>query len=143
MSRYRRVNIDGKSLFKTETRRIGGAVALLPGTFVIIDAATDTFLPATAKAVGRVYILGAAESQGLGIRQPIPAGDSAVGNYVEQGREFAVLCPAGTYKKDTAIAVAADGGVITTVAAETIGFSQDDVILTAPDFVRVRIRGGV
>ncbi|EHF0044282.1 hypothetical protein IFY18_002681 [Salmonella enterica] len=35
MSRYRRVNIDGKSLYKTETRIT--AAELLPGTAVTIN----------------------------------------------------------------------------------------------------------
>ena len=32
--RYRRVNTDGKSLYKTETRL--AAAALLPGTFILM-----------------------------------------------------------------------------------------------------------
>lgn len=142
-SRYRRVNIDGKSLFRTQTRPMG-AVALLPGTFAVIDAATDTWVKAAANAKGRVYVIGAAEHQGLGIRDAVPVGDSAVGNYVEEGREFAVLCPAGTFAVDTPVAINAGGLGVPGTDANCIGYSQDAVTIGAgdTDFVRVRMRNG-
>ncbi|HBJ68349.1 hypothetical protein [Alcaligenes phenolicus] len=138
MSRYRRVNIDGKSI--TETRV--AAAALLPGTFVVIDA-NDKFAQAAA-AVGRVYVVNCAYHQGLSIRDAVPAGDSAIGDYVEEGRELAVLCPAGAYKKDSPIKIGANGqGVLATDDTDTvIGYSQDEVTLTAADFIRVRMRVG-
>lgn len=138
MSRYRRVNIDGKSI--TETRV--AAAALLPGTFAVIDA-NDKFAQAAA-AVGRVYVVNCAYHQGLSIRDAVPAGDSAVGDYVEEGRELAVLCPAGAYKKDSPIKIGANGqGVLATDDTDTvIGYSQDEVTLTAADFIRVRMRVG-
>ena len=138
MSRYRRVNIDGKSI--TETRV--AAAALLPGTFAVIDA-NDKFAQAAA-AVGRVYVVNCAYHQGLSIRDAVPAGDSAVGDYVEEGRELAVLCPAGAYKKDSPIRIGANGqGALATDDTDTvIGYSQDEVTLTAADFIRVRMRVG-
>lgn len=138
MSRYRRVNIDGKSI--TETRV--AAAALLPGTFAVIDAG-DKFAQAAA-AVGRVYVVNCAYHQGLSIRDAVPAGDSAVGDYVEEGRELAVLCPAGAYKKDSPIKIGANGqGALATDDTDTvIGYSQDEVTLTAADFIRVRMRVG-
>ncbi|ASR89193.1 MULTISPECIES: gp53 minor capsid family protein [Alcaligenes] len=138
MSRYRRVNIDGKSI--TETRV--AAAALLPGTFAVIDA-NDKFAQAAA-AVGRVYVVNCAYHQGLSIRDAVPAGDSAVGDYVEEGRELAVLCPAGAYKKDSPIKIGANGqGALATDDTDTvIGYSQDEVTLTAADFIRVRMRVG-
>ncbi|QCP82407.1 hypothetical protein D0C27_11155 [Alcaligenes faecalis] len=138
MSRYRRVNIDGKSI--TETRV--AAAALLSGTFAVIDA-DDKFAQATA-AVGRVYVINCAYHQGLNIRDAVPVGDSAVGDYVEEGRELAVLCPAGAYKKDSPIKIGANGqGALATDDTDTvIGYSQDEVTLTAADFIRVRMRVG-
>lgn len=138
MSRYRRVNIDGKSI--TETRV--AAAALLPGTFAVIDA-DDKFAQAAA-AVGRVYVVNCAYHQGLNIRDAVPAGDSAVGDYVEEGRELAVLCPSGAYKKDSPIKIGANGqGALATDDTDTvIGYSQDEVTLTAADFIRVRMRVG-
>ncbi|UQN37310.1 hypothetical protein MTR80_06285 [Alcaligenes aquatilis] len=138
MSRYRRVNIDGKSI--TETRV--AAAALLPGTFAVIDA-SDKFAQAAA-AAGRVYVVNCAYHQGLSIRDAVPAGDSAVGDYVEEGRELAVLCPAGAYKKDSPIKIGANGqGALATDDTDTvIGYSQDEVTLTAADFIRVRMRVG-
>lgn len=142
MSRYRRVNIDGKSLFKTETRRT--AAALLPGTFAVING-SDLFAQAT-ELTGRIYVIDCAYHQGLVIRDAVPSGDSAVGNYVEEGRELAILCPAGTYKKDTPIKLGTNGqGAIATDDADSvIGYSQDEAVIASgqTDFIRVRMRVG-
>lgn len=137
-SRYRRVNLDGKSI--TETRAAKANV--LPGTFVVIDA-NDEFAQATA-LTGRIYITNPAYHQGLTIRDAIPVGDSAVGEYVEEGRELALLVPAGTYKKDSPIKFGADGqGALATADTDSvIGYSQDEVTLSSADFIRVRFRVG-
>lgn len=142
MSRYRRVNIDGKSLFKTETRTV--AAATLPGTFAVINAA-DKFAT-TTDVVGRMYVIDCAYHQGLGIRDEVPADNSAVGNYVEEGRELAVLVPAGTYTKDQPITLGANGmGAAASADTDTvIGYSQDDAVIASDDtdFIRVRFRVG-
>jgi hypothetical protein len=147
MSRYRRVNIDGKSLYKTETRET--AAAILPGTFATIPTATDKFTQVAALPVsGRVYVIDPAYSQGLGIRDAVPVGDSAVGNYVEEGREFAVLVGPGTYTKDQPITILATGraAAVPTAAGTyaVVGYSQDDAVIAAgeTDFIRIRIRAG-
>lgn len=140
MSRYRRINIDGKSI--TETRAT--AAALLPGTFAVINA-DDKFAQAAA-AKGRLYVVNPGYHQGLGVRDAVPAGDSAVGEYVEEGRELAVLCPAGAYKKDSPIKFGANGqGALATADTdEVLGYSQDEVTIAASqtDLVRVRFRIG-
>ncbi|HEJ7025771.1 gp53 minor capsid family protein [Serratia sp. IR-2025] len=142
MPRYRRVNIDGKSLYKTETRTT--AAALLPGTAAVINA-SDEFAQATALK-GRIYIIDVAYHQGLKITEAVPAGDSAVGNYVEEGRELALLCVPGAYKKDSPIKLGANGQ-FTLATADTdsvIGYSQDEATIAADatDFIRVRMRVG-
>ncbi|HGM6983951.1 TPA: hypothetical protein ACKQD1_004963 [Serratia marcescens] len=142
MPRYRRVNIDGKSLYKTETKTT--AAALLPGTAAVINA-NDEFAQATALK-GRIYIIDVAYHQGLKITEAVPAGDSAVGNYVEEGRELALLCVPGAYKKDSPIKLGADGQ-FTLATADTdsvIGYSQDEATIAAgaTDFIRVRMRVG-
>ncbi len=93
MSRYRRVNLDGKSI--TETRTM--AANTKPATFVVIDD-NEQFV-AAAEITGRMYLVNPAYHQGLGIREEVPANDSGIGEYVEDGRELAVLCPAGDYKR--------------------------------------------
>ncbi|HEJ2889997.1 TPA: hypothetical protein SL252_006520 [Pseudomonas aeruginosa] len=142
MSRYRRVNIDGKSLFKTETRKT--AAALLPGTFAVING-SDLFAQASA-SVGRLYVIDCAHHEGLNIRDEVPTGHSAVGNYVEEGRELAVLCQAGTYKKDTPIKLGTSGqGAIASSETDTVlGYSQDDAVIASgeTDFIRIRFRVG-
>lgn len=142
MPRYRRVNIDGKSLYKTETKTT--AAALLPGTAAVINA-NDEFAQATALK-GRIYIIDVAYHQGLKITEAVPAGDSAVGNYVEEGRELALLCVPGAYKKDSPIKLGANGQ-FTLATADTdsvIGYSQDEATIAAgaTDFIRVRMRVG-
>lgn len=142
MPRYLRVNIDGKSLYKTETRTT--AAALLPGTAAVINA-NDEFAQATALK-GRIYIIDVAYHQGLKITEAVPAGDSAVGNYVEEGRELALLCVPGAYKKDSPIKLGANGQ-FTLATADTdsvIGYSQDEATIAAgaTDFIRVRMRVG-
>lgn len=140
MSNYRRVNLDGLSV--TETRAAGAA--LLPGTFAVINA-SDKFVQAT-EIVGRIYVINPAFSQGLGIRDAVPVNDSAVGEYVEEHRELAILVPAGTYKKDDPIKVAATGmgAKATSDTDSVIGYCQDDVTVAATqtDFIRVRMRVG-
>ncbi|EMX5168369.1 hypothetical protein AAHD29_002693 [Citrobacter freundii] len=140
MARYRRINIDGQSLYKTETRKV--AAESLPGTFVTINGDNE-FAVATA-TVGRLYVLDPAFSEGLGITDSIPAGHSTSGNYVEEGRELAILCPAGTYAKDTPIKLGANGqGAIASSDTDTVlGYSQDAVTLTGADFIRVHFRVG-
>ncbi|HHR4004235.1 TPA: phage cement protein [Salmonella enterica] len=142
MSRYRRVNIDGESLYKTETRLT--SAELLPGTAVTINS-DGKFAQATA-LTGRMYIIDCAYHQGLSIRDAVPAGDSAVGNYVEEGRELALLCVPGAYKKDSPIKLGA-AGQFTLATGDTdsvIGYSQDEFTIAASttDFIRVRMRVG-
>jgi hypothetical protein len=142
MPRYRRVNIDGQSLYKTETRTT--AAELLPGTAAVING-SDEFAQATALK-GRIYIIDVAYHQGLKITEAVPLGDSAVGNYVEEGRELALLCVPGAYKKDSPIKLGA-AGQFTLATADTdsvIGYSQDEATIAASttDFIRVRMRVG-
>lgn len=138
MSRYRRVNIDGHSV--TETRL--AAAAIYPGTFAIIDG-SDKFAQAT-EVTGRMYVIGAAEHEGLGIEDQVPAGHSAVGNYLEEGREFAVRMAAGDYTKDQPVTVGAGGLAIALPSApatyQVIGYIQDDVTTAGTDFIRIRAR---
>lgn len=136
MSQYRRVNIDGKSLFKTETRI--ASVDLRPGTFAIIDN-DDKFAVAASGTVGRVYVVDVAYHEGLSITEVVPAGHSAIGNYVEEGREFAVYVAAGTYKKDDPIYIGSNGQAAAS-GTNIIGFSQDDVTLGQADYLRIRCR---
>src|SRR5690606_30791493 len=117
---------------------------LLPGTFVVINS-SDLFAQASAVA-GRMYVLDAAQSQGLGITDAVPSGDTAEGNYVEEGRELAVLCGPGTYKKDSPIKLGASGqGALASADTDTVlGYSQDDAVIagSTTDFIRVRFRVG-
>lgn len=139
MARYHRVNIDGKSLFKTETRKL--AAATYPGTFAFIN--DDEEFAQAVNTMGRMYIIDCAYHEGLGITEQIPAEHSAVGNYVEEGREFAVRMAAGTYAKDDPVYVL--NGLATAVPVgagdyNVIGYIQDDVTTTEIDFIRIRTR---
>lgn len=146
MARYRRINIDGCSLFKTETRILGAAA--YPGTAVVIDPADDDKFAVGNGTVGapRLYVLDAAQTQGLGAMEQIPANVSAIGNYLEEGREFAVRMAAGTYKKDLPVYVNATGQfTLVPTAAGTyraVGTVQeeDEVTTTAVDLIRIRVQ---
>ena len=140
MSRYHRINIDGKSMFKTETALVASAADLKPGTFVTLNG-SGLWIQSTA-STGRMYVIDAPTQRGGGVTDLNLKGESATGNYVEEGRELAVLCAAGTYKKDTPIKVNSSGlGTVGTDGTDAIvGFSQDDVVLSAEGLIRVRMR---
>ncbi|MID66398.1 hypothetical protein S123_24440, partial [Salmonella enterica subsp. enterica] len=120
------------------------AAALLPGTAATINGDGE-FAQAT-ELTGRLYIIDCAYHQGLGIRDAVPAGDSAVGNYVEEGRELALLCVPGAYKKDSPIKLGTNGQftLATDDTDSVIGYSQDEFTIAASttDFIRVRMRVG-
>ncbi|ENQ0912836.1 hypothetical protein ACENW9_000809 [Escherichia coli] len=122
MFRYRRVNVDGKSI--TETFAAGEAVQ--PGKLVKL---VDGVFVNAADAEGRLYIVNPAYHEGKGIGDTIEAGETVVADYVEEGREFAFRLEAGAYVKDQAIKL---GDV-------TVGFCQENITLEDVDFVRVRI----
>ena len=138
--RYRRVNTDGKSLYKTETRL--AAAALLPGTFAVINA-SDAFAQSTV-ATGCMYVVDVGYHQGLTILDANPVGDSVVGNYLEEGRELTVrVAAASVWKKDTPVTIGAAG--IAKVGVEgtdvILGYSQDAVTIgDKPDFIRMRAK---
>lgn len=134
MPRYRRVNIDGQSIAETRV----ASTNLKPGTFAIINNDGE-FTAAPSGTVGRAYVILPGYHEGLSITDEIPSGHSAVGEYVEDGRELAVLAVAGTYKKDQPISIGSNGQA-QGGSANIIGFCQDDVAFAAADFIRVRFR---
>lgn len=136
MFRFRRVNIDGKSI--TETRAAGAE--LKPGTLVVLkdgkfvnavdgEAGESATAASDYTAGARLYIVNPAYHEGKGIGDAIAADNTVVADYVEQGREFAMRLNTGAYKKDQAIKL---GEV-------TVAYCQEDVTLAAVDFVRVRV----
>ncbi|EOW5489466.1 hypothetical protein ACOXQI_003804 [Escherichia coli O70:H38] len=139
MFRFRRVNIDGKSI--TETRLAGAE--LKPGELVKLEG--GKFVKAVAADVDneQLYIVNPAFHEGKTIADAIAANATVVADYVEQGREFALRVPAATYTKGAAIALAADGAKLSSAvdggSAKTIAFCQEDVTLEGVDFIRVRV----
>lgn len=135
MARYNRVNIDGKQI--TETRLMGAAIKA--GSVVVIGSA-DTFVLAT-DPVAQNYVLDAAFSQGLGINDVIPVGDSGQAEYINPSREFAARAAVGAYKKDQALTVV--NGEFKTAGEEdvVIAFAQENYTTTADsNLLRVRIK---
>lgn len=134
---YNRVNIDGKSI--TESRK--AAAELKAGSLVVIDG-NGKFANATAGHTGRMYAVNTSHVH-MSINEPIAKDTTIVGEYVEQGRELALLVGAGTYTKDAAVGVAANGKVaLSPDEGEVIGYCQDDVTLAADGHVRIRIMVG-
>ncbi|EFO7931365.1 hypothetical protein HO347_000085 [Escherichia coli] len=132
MARFRRVNIDGKSVTETAV----SAAALKPGTPV--KMASGKFAAAT-DTTGRIYVVNPAYHEGLGIEDAIPVGHSVVADYAEEGREFAILLPEGTYTKDAAITIGEGGFKLVASDEPVFAFCQEAVTLEAADFVRVRV----
>lgn len=122
MFRFRRVNIDGKSI--TETRLAGAE--LKPGELVKLE---DGKFVKAETAEGRLYIVNPAFHEGKTIADAIKADETVVADYVEPGREFAMRVPGDAYTKDKAIQL---GDV-------TVAYCQEDVTLEAEDFIRVRV----
>lgn len=88
--RPRRINNDGKSI-----TRLGIAkVALLPGSFAVLDASGE-FIQATAP-VKPLYIVNVDDKQGEDYLTPVVATESATCDFVEQGRQFAALVVGST-----------------------------------------------
>lgn len=139
MFRFRRVNIDGKSI--TETRLAGAE--LKPGELVKLQG--GKFVKAAPSDVGKeqLYIVNPAFHEGKTIADAIAANATVVADYVEQGREFALRVPNATYAKGAAIALAADGAKLSSAveggSAPIIAYCQEDVTLEAEDFIRVRV----
>lgn len=139
MARYHRVNIDGQSLYKTETRV--AAAALLPGTFAVID--TDGKFAQATGIAQRLFVVDVGYHQGLRITDANPKDSSVVGNYLEEGREFVLRVAASTeVKEGDALTVGADGvATVTTDTAAAVAYSQDTVTIgDEADFIRVRAR---
>ncbi|HAM2803614.1 TPA: hypothetical protein IBF42_003168 [Escherichia coli] len=132
MARFRRVNIDGKSVTETAV----SAAALKPGTPVKMTA--GKFVAAT-DTVGCIYVVNPAYHEGLGIEDAIPAGHSVVADYAEEAREFAILLPEGAYTKDAAITIGEGGFKLVASDEPVFAFCQEAVTLEAADFVRVRV----
>ncbi|XSW38987.1 hypothetical protein ACNFZX_13530 [Escherichia coli] len=141
MFRFRRVNIDGKSI--TETYAANEAVK--PGE--LVKLAEGKFAKAALADVGKaqLFIVNPAFHEGKTIADEIAKGATVVADYVEQGREFALLVPAAAYVKGAAIALAADGVKLFVAPSEQaapdpiIAYCQEDVTLEEKDFIRVRV----
>lgn len=132
MARFRRVNIDGKSVTETAVSDValkpGTPVKMMDGKFV---AATDT--------LDRIYVVNPAYHEGLGIEDAIPAGHSVVADYAEEAREFAIQLPVGTYTKDDTITIDNGNFKVAGTGEPVFAFCQEAVTLGKPDFVRVRV----
>lgn len=140
MARYRRINLDGKSITRTST----SAAALLPGSLVVLLAsglfAVNTV--AAAKPLTQLYAVGVANHQGLTSDEAIPIGDSVVGDYVEEGRELALLVAAtSVLVEGTPLTTTATGTLaIATGTQVVVAHSQDAVTVGATaELVRVRV----
>lgn len=122
MFRFRRVNIDGKSI--TETRLAGDE--LKPGELVKLQ---DGKFVKAKTAEDRLYIVNPAFHEGKTIADAIKEGETVVADYVEPGREFAMRVEKGAYTKDQAFQL----------SNVTVAYYQEDVTLEEADFIRVRV----
>lgn len=111
--RYKRINLDGRSINFTTT----SAVALKGGQVVCLDNKGLAVI-ATAALVLAGAKLYAVVSRALSVDEAIPAGDSLTLDYMETGREFALLAaPETALTRDLALTVV-DGAVALATPAE-------------------------
>lgn len=122
MARYNRINLDGKSI--TESRISDAEV--MPGTLQIITG--GKFVAPAADVAQRLYVANVAHLQGLTADDAVPAGDTIEGDYVEEGRELAVLVATTTaVVKDTPLTVGADGYLKAVTESEVvIAYAQEE-----------------
>lgn len=143
--RPRRINNDGKSI--TELGLAGADV--FPGTFVKLeDDLTFNLAPFAKESRKPLYIVNVGDNIGLSYDDQIPVGESATGDYVEQGRQFAALVPAGTVlTKDTELKLATTGGHLVLAGADDVVLAYSQEVYTVPSgpgtparaLVRIRI----
>lgn len=149
MARFNRVNLDGKSVTETRT----AADDVLPGAAMVITG-NRFAAPAGGATIEKLYVVNTGHLQGLGADDVIPAGDSIEGEYLETGRDIAVLmAPSTVLVKDSPISVTATvvpgyGLGVFTLAAPASGndpadrvvaFSQEDYTVgEAAELVWVR-----
>lgn len=138
--RPRRVNNDGKSITELGI----ASVALLPGSFAKLNASAQ-FIQAPLAAQKPFYIINVDDLTGQNILTAVPVGESATGDYVEEGRQFAALVEAGTVcVKDTPLKRTATGILELAEAGDAV-FAYSQEIYTVPalpatgSHVRVRI----
>ena len=138
--RPRRVNNDGKSITELGI----AAVALLPGSFAKMNA-SGQFSQAIVADGKPFYIINVDDLTGQDILTAVPVGESATGDYVEEGRQFAALVEAGTVcVKDTPLKRTATGVLELAEAGDAV-FAYSQEIYTVPalpatgSHVRVRI----
>lgn len=131
--RPRRINNDGLSI--TETRL--AKTDLLPGSFAFINSADDNFTQALAAnmLLKPLYIINVDTLIGETADVAVKAGSSAVGDYVEQGRQFAALVAATTVlKKDSPLMLHATNGTLIpyTVATGNVIVAYSQEVYTIP-----------
>jgi hypothetical protein len=136
--RPRRVNNDGKSI-----TRLGIAkVALLPGSFAVLDSAGE-FIQATA-VVKPLYIVNVDDKIGEDILTPVVATESATCDFVEQGRQFAALVKGGTAcVLDTPFKLSATLGILEKATAPedvVVAYSMEIYTTKAGAATHVRVR---
>jgi len=136
--RPRRVNNDGKSISEVGIAK----VALLPGSFVVMDAAGE-FIQATA-VKKPMYIVNVDDKQGEDILTAVVATESATCDYVEQGRQFAALVKGATdCIKDTPFKLSATLGILEKATAPedvVVAYSQEIYTTPAGAAFHVRVR---
>ena len=138
MSRYNRINLDGKSC--TETRLV--TADTWPGSVVSITAGKFAKYVTAGSVTAKLYVLGVDYVQGKTADDLVLADDTGVADYAETGRELAVLVKAAAVLvKDTPLTTDA-GGVLkvgTPATDDIVAYSQEALTVgESAEMVRVR-----
>jgi len=141
MSRYNRINIDGKGVSRTA---LVGAAAITPGSLVKLSGAGAFVAHSTAGKKGDfIYAMHPDALQGATCDTAVAIGATGVGEIAETGRELAMLVAATTVLVlDSPLTSNGAGALRLAVIGtdEIIAYSQE--VFTVPataQLVRVRI----
>jgi len=142
MGRYNRINLDGKSI--TETALVEEAT--LPGSVVVYNSTTtkyDKFATAGGGSGIQLYVTHTDNLVGETSDTAVAADTTGVFEYIEKGRELAVLVDAtSVLVKDSPLTPGAIAGQLkigTPATDHIVAFSQETYTVGASaELVRVR-----
>lgn len=127
MSRYNRINLDGKSSAQTRVSEAdvqAGQVVKVSGRKFVVASAGDA---------GAVYVVKQGGLMGISTDSDIKAGTSISAEHLEEGRLLAVLVASTvSVDFDTPLSVGANGElVLTALEAEVVAYAQEKVTVGA------------
>lgn len=141
MTRYNRINLDGKSC----TQTVLTTAATKPGSLCKIDLTTGKSVAVSGDVTGiALYAANVDTLSGKAAADNIEASVSAVLDYVEQGREMAILVDkTSVLKFDTPLAVSSTAGQLKVGTPGTdliVAYSKEQYTVASANAELVHVR---